>query len=111
VEGESHMSAPRHTHCRNGHEYTPENSYMNPHNSGRTCRICQRTRENARNLARREARRQESRVRPVFTKVIHETPKSAPKTRTHSGSGVIAGRIVSPYRGYANWWSKSYEAD
>jgi hypothetical protein len=104
------MAAPRYTYCRHGHEYTPENSYMNPHNSGRTCITCKRARENARNAARRAERRDRPKAEPK--KSIYETiPKSAPKTRTHSGSGVIAGRIVSPYRGYANWWSKSYEAD
>jgi hypothetical protein len=33
------------THCPNGHEYTPENTYT--HNGCRTCRICQRIRSTA----------------------------------------------------------------
>jgi hypothetical protein len=33
----------RKTHCANGHEFTPENTYWRKRNSGgRACRICQR---------------------------------------------------------------------
>lgn len=28
------------THCKNGHEFTPENTYINPNRNGRTCRTC-----------------------------------------------------------------------
>jgi len=31
-------SSPRKTHCRNGHEYTPANTYMS--NGGQVCREC-----------------------------------------------------------------------
>ena len=30
------------THCKNGHEYTPENIYWNPKDGGRDCRICKK---------------------------------------------------------------------
>lgn len=31
------------THCKNGHEFTPENTYIRPGRDGRrTCRTCQR---------------------------------------------------------------------
>jgi hypothetical protein len=46
------------THCRKGHERTPENTRL-VNSSGpvrRTCRICQRAREAARCQARRAAR-------------------------------------------------------
>lgn len=29
-------------HCVHGHEYTPENTYIAPHNSQRVCRECKR---------------------------------------------------------------------
>lgn len=32
------------THCRHGHEYTPENTYVNP-KGRRICRTCRRARE------------------------------------------------------------------
>lgn len=28
------------THCKNGHEFTPENTYARPDGSGRACRVC-----------------------------------------------------------------------
>jgi hypothetical protein len=28
------------THCKNGHEFTPENTYIRPDNGGRQCRAC-----------------------------------------------------------------------
>lgn len=28
------------THCKYGHEFTPENTYINPTSKGRVCRIC-----------------------------------------------------------------------
>lgn len=30
------------THCIHGHEYTPENTYFNPHTKSRVCRTCKR---------------------------------------------------------------------
>lgn len=30
------------THCKNGHEFTPENTYWNPADEARVCRTCQR---------------------------------------------------------------------
>lgn len=32
------------THCANGHEFTPENTYWRTNASGRDCRECRRTR-------------------------------------------------------------------
>lgn len=32
------------THCPSGHEYTPENIYINPTSKGRMCRSCNRLR-------------------------------------------------------------------
>ena len=45
------------THCKNGHEYTEENTYVNPRGS-RTCKICSRKRgkENMRVVRAREKR-------------------------------------------------------
>lgn len=42
------------THCRNGHEYTPENTYMNV--NGRNCRQCKRDRENRAYAKKRESK-------------------------------------------------------
>ena len=33
----------RKTHCKNGHAFTPENTYIKPSGDGRECRICKRT--------------------------------------------------------------------
>lgn len=32
------------THCRQGHEYTPENTYRHPQRGTRSCRTCRNTR-------------------------------------------------------------------
>lgn len=32
----------RKTHCKRGHEFTPENTYINPSNKSRNCRTCDR---------------------------------------------------------------------
>lgn len=34
----------RMTHCRRGHEYTPETTYIHPINGSRQCRACKRWR-------------------------------------------------------------------
>jgi hypothetical protein len=94
----SELKPSRYDYCRNGHEYTEENSYMNPHNAGRVCRTCQRNRQNAYNALRRGRR-----ANPP-PKVTYEIPKKASKTRTHSGSGVIAGRIT---HGRGSVWGAS----
>ncbi|UEM08033.1 helix-turn-helix domain-containing protein (plasmid) [Skermanella rosea] len=36
---------PRPTHCRNGHEFTPENSYVSKGRGTRACRTCRRARD------------------------------------------------------------------
>lgn len=49
---ENNLDAVRHgthhntakTHCSRGHEFTPENIYINPSNGSRQCRICIRKR-------------------------------------------------------------------
>ncbi|QAY14157.1 HNH endonuclease [Mycobacterium phage Colt] len=38
--GTHHQSGK--THCKRGHEFTPENTYMNPSSGGRQCRQCVR---------------------------------------------------------------------
>ena len=37
------------THCPQGHEYTPDNTYVNPNGGGRQCRECRREESRARN--------------------------------------------------------------
>lgn len=44
------------THCKNGHEFTPANTYERPDGSGRTCRACQRTRAHEKTRKKREDR-------------------------------------------------------
>jgi hypothetical protein len=34
------------THCKNGHEFTPENTYLNSRDNGRMCKICTKARVN-----------------------------------------------------------------
>lgn len=41
--------------CRNGHAYTPENTYIDPTKSTRRCRVCSRARSIARTKSKREA--------------------------------------------------------
>lgn len=36
------------THCKRGHEFTPENTYINPTSGGRQCRQCVRDAQRAR---------------------------------------------------------------
>ena len=43
------------THCKRGHEFTPENTYVFPSNGQRRCRTCFNARQNARNAALRGA--------------------------------------------------------
>ncbi len=43
----------RRTHCKHGHEYTPENTFFRPHKpNARLCRICDKRRALERRLVR-----------------------------------------------------------
>lgn len=42
------------THCKHGHEYTPENTYLNP-SGWRACHTCAKRRKSARREAERAA--------------------------------------------------------
>ena len=55
TNGVHHYS--RRTHCANGHEYTPENTYRNPGRTYRQCRTCTRDRH-------RQKRRPQTSVTP-----------------------------------------------
>lgn len=50
----------RKTTCKNGHELTPENTYVRPDGKGRQCRVCNR--ENVRRHAERKKAEAESNV-------------------------------------------------
>jgi hypothetical protein len=45
------------THCPAGHEYTPENTIIDPSNGGRRCKICRRGQVQRANKAQREKRK------------------------------------------------------
>jgi hypothetical protein len=50
------QSGPR-SHCNQGHEFTPENTYSSPSNPRqRTCRICSNARDRAYRAAKRQAK-------------------------------------------------------
>lgn len=40
VTHQENMRRTRRSHCRNGHEFTPENTYVNPSSGSRNCRVC-----------------------------------------------------------------------
>ncbi len=40
-----HAINKRKTHCLNGHEFTPENTYIHPKRGNRHCKRCQRSRK------------------------------------------------------------------
>jgi hypothetical protein len=46
----------RRTHCPQGHEYTPENTYSRPGKTERQCRVCMAVRSKAQSLKRRLSR-------------------------------------------------------
>lgn len=50
------------THCKRGHEFTPENTYIQPSNGGRVCVACARSDE-GRAKARERTRRYRERKR------------------------------------------------
>ena len=52
-----------HTHCRNGHEYTEQNTYRRPGSGDRQCRECQRLRQRRHRDPVKEAERQRERRR------------------------------------------------
>lgn len=43
------------THCKYGHEFTPENTYVNPTNGKRNCKQCMRRRRAEQRQREREA--------------------------------------------------------
>ena len=43
------------THCQHGHEFTPQNTYVNPGNGGRACRTCKAARNRRRYLSLKAA--------------------------------------------------------
>lgn len=45
------------THCPQGHEYTPDNTYTRPSNGQRECRACKKASSRRVYLAKKEARR------------------------------------------------------
>lgn len=47
----------RQTHCINGHEFTPENTYVRPDRIARMCRECRRQRDRQRDADRRRLER------------------------------------------------------
>jgi len=67
----------RTTHCKNGHEYTPENTYVRPGGSNRDCRICNADRQrrwrerNALIIADRDAERARARAHAVDSREAH----------------------------------------
>lgn len=56
----SRGSRPRKTHCKHGHKYTPENTYVDPRGL-RECRICRRDRDRRFSEANREKLRVKNR--------------------------------------------------
>lgn len=56
------MSRPAGTHCGNGHEYTPENTYRSPGQTWRACRACKR--EAAKRYEKNRPKAYPSRSRP-----------------------------------------------
>jgi hypothetical protein len=58
------------THCPQGHEYTPENTYLQPKGS-RACRVCLRE-SNRRQAAKRRAERPPKRV-PCWEDFVEKT--------------------------------------
>jgi hypothetical protein len=57
VRNGKHHNANK-THCKHGHEFTPENTYPQP--SGRACRTCRRIESQRRKAKLRELRKNES---------------------------------------------------
>jgi hypothetical protein len=66
----------RRTHCVNGHEFNPENTYVRP-NGSRDCRECIRTRNRKRKAALRAASSPKPRRLPTHCRNGHEfTPEN-----------------------------------
>ena len=47
------------THCKQGHEFTPENTYINPSRGGRECRACNKATAAERTRRYREKKRRQ----------------------------------------------------
>lgn len=63
----------RKTHCRHGHEFTPENSYFSPAGV-RSCRTCYRERDRIRGRKRRAAKRDASSQGAPLPAPVWHTP-------------------------------------
>ena len=50
------------THCPQGHEYTPENTFFDKSSNGRRCRICMRAKSARSNEVRRQAKKRTNMV-------------------------------------------------
>jgi HNH endonuclease len=59
------------THCVHGHEYTPENTIINPKTGRRRCATCAREQQDERNRQRREERAQHRRPEPTHCRKGH----------------------------------------
>ncbi|MCG7596363.1 NUMOD4 motif-containing HNH endonuclease [Mycobacterium sp. PSTR-4-N] len=59
------------THCNNGHEFTPENTYLRP-NGGRRCRTCQAARRAEANRKALEKRRADPAKRAAHNAYMRE---------------------------------------
>jgi hypothetical protein len=66
------VARARKTHCPQGHEYTPENTYIKP-NGGQRCRTCHRQKEAARWAANPEQGRARHRARYAAKKAGGES--------------------------------------
>lgn len=62
------------THCKHGHEYTPENTYVMK-SGGRACRACQR--RSSLDYVKRSGRRRPRQLKPCGTRAAYERHRQA----------------------------------